>query len=575
MADDHPSEKPNPTAESSSYEGNDTAQNKSVEPPREEFSNCELQIADSQAKPWFSKWKSWFSEWKELVFVVVFFLISAGLVIWVFSWKQTFAKAVETLSPAYLAMLGAVISTVILYSRWKRDFAQREMIEHNRILNENRRLELQELSKRKEALGSRLATAINHLSSTNGFTQVAGLIELGGLADDWWNLGVAYGAIPDDESQSPDGEGVRKHHDLTFEEVQQRRQEIVTLIFCHKLPGATNEDSIDDEDRQNMVQRARADLLRVHTDRAYLISESSKPSPKSWHHFNLDGAWLKDVQLDSVYLRSTSLVGANLQNARLGGANLQHAKLWRANLQHAKLGSANLQHAKLGSANLQHTQLGSADLQHTQLGRADLQHTQLWRADLQHAKLGSANLQHAKLGSANLQHAQLWSANLQHAQLWRANLQYADLSRAQLQHVSLSRAQLQHADLESSRLQGANLTHARLQGAELAKAKLHHARLEAARLHHANLRRADVRQANLQNADVRQANLQNADARQANLLGANLDNADVQNALYSRETVFPQGFNPGKHGLKLNYSSEDNAQKKPTITSPRELPRGM
>lgn len=317
-------------------------------------------------------------------------------------------------------MVGAVISTVILYSRWKRDFAQREMIERNRILNENRRLELQELSKRKEALGSRLATAINHLSSTNGFTQVAGLIELGGLADDWWNLGVAYGAIPDGESQSPDGEGVRERHDLTFEEVQQRRQEIVTLIFCQKLPGATDEDSICDEDRQNMVQRARADLLRVHTDRAYLISESSEPSLKSWHHFNLDGAWLKDAQLNRVYLRRTLLVGANLQNARLGGANVQDAQLGGANLQHANLAKAQLQHACLWDSRLQGSNLVNARLQGAELLRAKLHHARLRAARLHHAKLMRADVRQANLRNADLRDTDLLGAKLNNADVQNA-----------------------------------------------------------------------------------------------------------------------------------------------------------
>lgn len=307
-------------------------------------------------------------------------------------------------------MFGAVISTVVLYSRWKKDYVQREMIEHNRIQNENRRLELQELSKRREALGSRLATAINHLSSTNGFTQVAGLIELGGLADDWWNLGIAYGAVPDREGKITAAEGAKEYQDITLEEVQQRRQEIVTLIFCHKLPKATESDSIGDEDRQEMVQRARADLLRRHTDNLQDGPKLSEPSPESWCHFNLDGAWLKDAELIGVYLMETSLIGANLQNVNLISANLQGACLSNANIQGACLFSANLKDSYLLNTNLLGANLQGADLQNANLQGANLQNTNLQnsylsRADFRDADLQNTNLQNSYLSRADFRDA--------------------------------------------------------------------------------------------------------------------------------------------------------------------------
>lgn len=283
------------TSQSSPREGDITTQSQPKKHPLWKFGRIGSKTAKPQAP-------SKFNVWKDLFVIMGAFLGSAGIVVVVVTRKTSQEKAAEILGPAGLAMFGAVISTVVLYSRWKKDFAQREMIEHNRIQNENRRLELQELSKRREALGTRLATAINHLSSTNGFTQVAGLTELGGIADDWWNLGIAYGAVPDKEGKIADAEGTVESRDITFGEIQQRRQEIVTLIFCHKLPKATESDSIGDKDRQAMVQRARADLLRRHTDNVQFRPELFEPSSESWCHLNLDGAWLKNAQLADVYL---------------------------------------------------------------------------------------------------------------------------------------------------------------------------------------------------------------------------------------------------------------------------------
>ena len=366
MADGNRIEQRNTASQPSPREVVDAARNQPKKHPRWKLERNKSKNAKRQES-------SRFGEWKELIAIIGLFLLSAGAIVVVVTRKTSQEKAAEILGPAGLAMFGAMISTVVLYSRWKKDFAQREMIEHNRIQNENRRLELQELSKRREALGTRLATAINHLSSTNGFTQVAGLTELGGIADDWWNLGIAYGAVPDKEGKIADAEGTVESRDITFGEIQQRRQEIVTLIFCHKLPKATESDSIGDKDRQAMVQRARADLLRRHTDNVQFRPELFEPSSESWCHLNLDGAWLKNAQLADVYLGGTSLIGANLQNVNLISANLQGADLFSANLQHATLFIARLKHAYLRDANLQHAELRGANLQHAELRGAYFQ----------------------------------------------------------------------------------------------------------------------------------------------------------------------------------------------------------
>ena len=58
----------------------------------------------------------------------------------------------------------------------------------------------------------------------------------------------------------------------------------------------------------------------------------------------------------------------------------------------------------------------------------------------------------------------------------------------------------------------------------------------------ANLRDAKLRGANLISADLSKANLRGANLRWASLREAKLVHADLSGAIWSDETVFPEGF---------------------------------
>ena len=133
-------------------------------------------------------------------------------------------------------------------------------------------------------------------------------------------------------------------------------------------------------------------------------------------------------------------------------------------------------------------------------------------------------------------------------------------SRTSLGAQELSGEALAHEKWTGANLDGADLSQADLQGAALEGASLRAADLSEARLSGANLRGADLRRARLQESDLRGAQLQGA-----NLAGALLTGSLLAGAHYDRNTVFPVGVEPAKHGMIV--SSGDAA---PT-TSPSAL----
>jgi hypothetical protein len=104
-------------------------------------------------------------------------------------------------------------------------------------------------------------------------------------------------------------------------------------------------------------------------------------------------------------------------------------------------------------------------------------------------------------------------------------------------------ADLAKVDLSSRDLQVADLQSANLAGASLARANLKQAFIANADLSNANLRGADLSGADLACADLTNAQLSGACLRDASLQDACLDGVR-----WDAETIWPDGFDPSKHG---------------------------
>jgi uncharacterized protein YjbI with pentapeptide repeats len=238
---------------------------------------------------------------------------------------------------------------------------------------------------------------------------------------------------------------------------------------------------------------------------------------------NLDGAYMS-----KAFLNQTDLSGANLSGADLSGADLRGAKLNKARLNGANLSGANLSGASLSQANL---------------NQANLSQTILSEAVLSQATLIEVNLSQAILIEATLSQAFLSGANLR-----EANLRGADLSQTDLFKTNLVKANLSQADLYGADITGSNLSQAILFRATLFKVNL-----SQATLIEANLSRAFLSQANLSQADLTQTVLIEINLSEANLSGTNLSEADMSQALlakalYTKNTTWPNGFDPEEAG---------------------------
>ncbi len=96
-----------------------------------------------------------------------------------------------------------------------------------------------------------------------------------------------------------------------------------------------------------------------------------------------------------------------------------------------------------------------------------------------------------------------------------------------------------------------DLSQADLRGADLRGANLSEADLISTRLKGANLRGADLSEAILAGADLRSANLFRADLNGADLIFADLRGANLSQAEYTKNTIWPEGFDPDAAGAIL------------------------
>ena len=374
-------------------------------------------------------WK-WFREFIATLCVIAIVVIgvSWALVRW------AHIPLADLLGGSFFTAFAAVLAAAVIHYRWMQDRAYQEKSEQDRLDIEQRRHREHERGKRQEKMGERVAQAVSHLGEGRSYMQVAGLIELAGVVDDWWSLGREMEV----DSKTTEVEEIRKL-------VNRRRQELIDLIFKYTLHLDDQTESVSaastEKQRAEMIQNVRSQLLRDHLSPTSDQSNSDEQQPgfyeEYWRHFNLSDAYLSGSDLRNACLKNTKLSGVDLRSANLEGANLQGTDLVNANLSGANLKGAKLWGANLQDANLEDTNLEGANLQGANLINANLEDAKLWRANLQDANLISAKLWRAKLWRANLQDAKLWGAQLQGADLEDVNLQGADLISANLWGANL------------------------------------------------------------------------------------------------------------------------------------------
>ena len=143
----------------------------------------------------------------------------------------------------------------------------------------------------------------------------------------------------------------------------------------------------------------------------------------------------------------------DLQGSWLRGVDLREARLHKADLKGADLSSSNLCDARLERATLTETILKEARLE-----RACLQEADFTLAEMQGCNLSHARLQGATFLGASLAITRFVCAQLQGADLCDAEMCGATLSHAKMQGARLSRTYLQGATLGGADFRGASST---------------------------------------------------------------------------------------------------------------------
>jgi uncharacterized protein YjbI with pentapeptide repeats len=140
--------------------------------------------------------------------------------------------------------------------------------------------------------------------------------------------------------------------------------------------------------------------------------------------------------------------------------------------------------------------------------------------------------------NANLQNASLLGANLSYSRFYEADLSGADLGGALLDGTSLRLVEMVRTFLGSASLKNAIIERCNLQEASLNNATLDGAVVSGSDFQLANLHSGSFNNTNLESSNFSYANLEFAD-----LSGANLVDSIFQGAIFSQQTILPDGTN--------------------------------
>ena len=149
------------------------------------------------------------------------------------------------------------------------------------------------------------------------------------------------------------------------------------------------------------------------------------------------------------------------------------------------------------------------------------------------------------LAGINLSGSNLTKAHLEQVDLTDVSARLTDWKLVTFKQCTLDGVDFQRANLHRANFSGSTLQGADLRSANLSRANLNGVRMQGARLNNADLRRADMRGARLTGCRFGGAVLHGADLRETDVADANLEGA-----LYDQNTIFPDGFEPEKHGLE-------------------------
>jgi beta-lactamase regulating signal transducer with metallopeptidase domain/uncharacterized protein YjbI with pentapeptide repeats len=137
------------------------------------------------------------------------------------------------------------------------------------------------------------------------------------------------------------------------------------------------------------------------------------------------------------------------------------------------------------------------------------------------------------------------------------HLKGLNLQQANLSNVSLTNAVIEGSDFGKANFSGVNACDIKINGTKLNGADFENANLCDGRFYGNVLDHVNFKYANLVDAVLSGCTIKNCDFRNANLCGTNftgctLEKCNFKDAIASEDTKFPNGFDPRKHGIKID-----------------------
>jgi uncharacterized protein YjbI with pentapeptide repeats len=123
-------------------------------------------------------------------------------------------------------------------------------------------------------------------------------------------------------------------------------------------------------------------------------------------------------------------------------------------------------------------------------------------------------------------------------------------------HLTGDRLLGQTFDRDTS-LRNANLERADLRFTEIGQTDLSDTNVSGANLSYAELDRVDLSGANLRGTNFKDADISRVDFSGANLEDTNLSEANISNSWYDENTIFPEGFDPSQHRMRIRNPNTD------------------
>lgn len=256
---------------------------------------------------------------------------------------------------------------------------------------------------------------------------------------------------------------------------------------------------------------------------------------------NLQGVYLKGIELMGYDFVEAQLMEANLSEGVLNRTNFCEADLERADLHSAEIQQANFLFASLCGANFRHACLKDAQFENADLRCADFSGADLSGADFSHADLSYAVFSGATLFNANFSDAVIKDNNFDRANMEGAILTKLHLKKSSFINTNFTGASLEHVEISpTTSMEGAifnncNLSYSDFRHVNLSFAKFENAIMSemylcGSNLKGANLRGAELSSSNLEKASLVDAQLKNAIVDNSNMKFANLENADLRGA---------------------------------------------